>query len=135
MNAARRIAIFALIILALMVALPGKRSSAQLAPLTAEHVTATPAEGTLLTRFSFFGSGFAPNRTVSVRLTIADGSERRFRTPEGIENVWLTRADGSFDLDFMPALRFPGAPAGHWQALFCGADAPTCQRVDLDIAP
>lgn len=135
MNAVRRAVLLTFVSVLLVAGARGQKTTAQFLPPTGEHVTATPGEGTLFTHFFFAGNGFAPSRTVSVRLTLPDGSERRFRTLEGIENVWLARADGSFELDFVPAQRFPGAQPGHWQALFCGADAPTCQRVDFDIAP
>lgn len=104
-------------------------------PATGERVLVTPGEGTTATRFRFTGSGFTPGRTVSVRLTPPDGVERRFMADDGAEVVWLVAPDGSFALDLSPAQRFPGAPAGHWRALFCGFGAPTCQLIDFDVLP
>lgn len=105
------------------------------AQVATERVVMMPADGTLTTRFSFSGSGFTPGRTVSVRVTTPDGTERRFRTDEGVEIVWLVLPDGTFSLEMVPAQRFPGAGPGRWQALFCGFDAATCQLLAFDVAP
>jgi hypothetical protein len=100
-----------------------------------ERVIVTPGEGTLLTRYQFSGSSFPANKTIAVRLYPPDGFERRLATDDGIELVWLAGPDGAFSLEFVPALRFPGAPAGHWRALFCSYNAPTCQLVEFDVLP
>ena len=105
------------------------RASAQ---TTSEHVVVTPGEGTLQSSFTFVGMGFTPGRTVSVRITSPDGIERRFLTDDGSELVWLVQPDGTFSLEFVPALRFPGGGPGRWRALFCSFGAPTCQLVDFD---
>ena len=110
----------------------GGRVAAQISP---ERVVLTPAEGTLQTRFTFTGSGFSPGRTVFVKLILPDGTERRFRTNEGIEIVWPVQPDGNFALDFIPSQRFPDAGPGHWQALFCSVGALTCQHIDFDVHP
>jgi hypothetical protein len=106
---------------------------AQPLPPSGERVVVTPGEGTGLTHFTFTGSGYTPGRTVSIRLTAPDGSERRFIAEDGAEVVWLAAPDGAFALEFAPALRFPGTPPGHWRALFCSYAAPTCQLIDFDV--
>jgi hypothetical protein len=104
-------------------------ASAQRSP---ERVVVTPGEGTVTTRYVFTGSGYQPGRTVAVRLTLPDGSERRF-TEDGAEQVWQVQADGTFALDFVPVLRFPGSSPGRWRALFCTFQAPTCQLIEFDV--
>ena len=97
-----------------------------------ERVVVTPGEGTIVTRFLFTGAGYQPGRTVDVRVTPPDGSERRFME-DGAVQVWQVQADGTFSLDFIPAVRFPGAGPGRWRALFCTFMAPTCQLIEFDI--
>lgn len=124
-----------IVVLAVAVLLGLVTSGRVVAQITAERVVMTPADGTLTTRFLFSGSGFTPGRTVSVRITTPDGVERRFRTDEDIEIVWLVLPDGTFSLEMVPAQRFPGAGPGRWQALFCGFEATTCQLLTFDVSP
>lgn len=100
-----------------------------------EHVEMTPADGRLSTQFLFTGTGFRPGLTISARFYSPDGVERRIRTEEGAEFVWLVQQDGTFSLDLVPAQRFPGAPAGRWRVLFCAFGSPTCQQIEFDLAP
>jgi hypothetical protein len=95
----------------------------------------TPAEGRLNTQLLFSGSGFLPSLTISARFSPPDGLERRIRTEDGAEFVWLVQQDGTFSLDLVPSQRFPGAPAGRWRALFCAFGSPTCQQIEFDLAP
>ena len=104
------------------------------APVSAEHVVMTPADGTLSTRFQFAGSGFLPGRNVSVRFIPPDGSERRVRE-EGVEIVWPVQSDGTFSLDVVPGQRFPGASPGRWRVLFCVFGSTTCQQLEFDVQP
>jgi hypothetical protein len=122
------------VVLAGLATSDGVRAQAP-SPTPGERVLVTPGEGGATTRFRFTGSGFAPGRTVSIRLTPPDGVERRFMADDGAEVVWLVGPDGGFALDLSPAQRFPGAPAGHWRALFCAFAAPTCQLIDFDVLP
>ena len=100
-----------------------------------ERVTMSPGEGTLQTHFLFTGFGFVPGRTVSVRAIPPDGLERRVRTEGGVEVVWRIPAEGTFALEFTPALDFPDAPSGHWRMLFCQEGSPTCQQLEFDVSP
>ena len=129
----RHLLVFALVLGGLLAgaALLGEAS----AQVSSERVVATPGEGTLQTRFHFAGSGFAPGRTVSVRVYCPDGSERRFINEEGAELVWLVDANGTFTLDLVPGQRFPGCGLGHWRTLFCSQNSPTCQLVEIDVLP
>ncbi len=124
-------------ILLLVLAVAGAvvTASAVSAQPAGEHVVLTPAEGTLTTRFVFVGHNFQPGRTVSVRVTTPDGLVRRFTTEDGAEMVWLVGVDGSFVVELVPIMRFPGALPGRWQALFCSAGSPTCQQIDFDVLP
>lgn len=109
-------------------------TGAAAAQVSAERVVVTPGEGTLTTRFQFTGSGYPPGRTVSIRVTLPDGSERRFVSEDGAELVWQTRPDGTFSFDLVPR-SVPGAIPGHWRVLFCTFAAPTCQLIELDVFP
>jgi hypothetical protein len=100
-----------------------------------EHVTMSPAEGTLATPFVFRGTGYQPNVTVSIRFLAPDGLERRMRTGEGAEIVLPVQADGTFLLDVVLAQRFPGAPPGQWRVLFCADESPTCELLEFHVAP
>ena len=102
---------------------------------TGERVFMSPGEGTLQTRFLFTGFGYLPGRTLSVRAIPPDGLERRVRTEGGVEVVWRIPTDGTFSLEFTPALDFPDAPAGHWRMIFCQESSPTCQQLDFDVFP
>lgn len=129
----RRLLILVIIAATLTATLAG--GGRAMAQATGERVLLTPAEGTLATRFTFVGSGYVAGHVVTVRFLPPDGIERRYRDTDGVEFVWLVGTDGGFSLDVVPALRFPGAPAGHWRVLFCASSSATCQLIEFDISP
>jgi hypothetical protein len=130
----RPAALLALLIGCVALAAISGAASPAAAQTNGERVAVAPGEGTLQTRFRFTGSGYQPGRSVTIRVTPPDNVERRIRGEDGVELVWVTAADGSFQLDLVPGDRFPGTPGGRWRVLFCTAGASTCQQVEIDIA-
>jgi hypothetical protein len=122
----------AALVVLLVTALVSSGASAQTG---SEHVLLSPPEGTLTSRFVFSGSGFTPGLTVSIRFYPPDAAERRIRTDQGAEVVWVVEPDGTFSLDFVPAQQFPGASPGRWRALFCAYRDRTCQMIEFDVLP
>lgn len=123
-----------LVVLCIALSISG-RVAAQVEPVGGERVVVSPGEGTLQTRFSFAGSGFAPGRLVSVRVVPPGGLQRRLLVDDGVEQVWLVGADGRFLVEFVPVIRFPEARSGRWQALFCADTSSNCQLVEFDVTP